>query len=134
MLYLLHFDPRYRHAGHYLGYTQELPKRFGLHLQGKGSPLVKAAINNGSQIVLVRIWAEDGNAEQEIKRVIGSRAKLCPLCNPKAKDVMKSYKSVLVSFSTVEMVRRAAHSVAQTLKRPSTAATILEPATQHIES
>jgi predicted GIY-YIG superfamily endonuclease len=68
MLYLLHFDPRYRHAGHYLGYTEDLPKRFALHIQGKGSPLVKAAVNNGSRIVLVRVWDEDGNAEQEIKR------------------------------------------------------------------
>jgi hypothetical protein len=28
MLYLLHFDPRYRHAGHYLGYTEDVIARF----------------------------------------------------------------------------------------------------------
>jgi predicted GIY-YIG superfamily endonuclease len=107
MLYLLHFDPRYLHAGHYLGYTHDVVKRFALHLRGKGSPLVKAAVNNGSKIVLVRIWAEDGNAEQEIKRVVGSRARLCPLCNPKARDVMKVYKSSIVYLDTLEKVRRA---------------------------
>ena len=107
MLYLLHFDPRYLHAGHYLGYTHDVAKRFALHLRGRGSPLVKAAVNNGSKIVLVRIWEEDGNAEQEIKRVIGSRARLCPLCNPKARDVMKAYKSSIVYLDTLEKVRGA---------------------------
>ncbi len=106
MLYLLHFDPPYRHAGHYLGYTQDILKRFRLHLDGRGSPLVKAAVKSGSKIVLVRIWAEDGNAEQEIKRVVGSRARLCPLCNPHAKGVMKVYKSSIVYLDSLAKVRQ----------------------------
>jgi predicted GIY-YIG superfamily endonuclease len=111
MLYLLHFDPRYRHAGHYLGYTEDLPKRFALHIQGKGSPLVKAAVNNGSRIVLVRVWDEDGNAEQEIKRVMHSLVRLCPVCNQRAAKRMAVYKSVLVHLRTTEDVKRALASV-----------------------
>ena len=129
MLYLLHFDPPYRHAGHYLGYTEDVPKRFALHVKGKGSPLVKAAVNNGSRIVLVRLWAEDGNAEQEIKRSVGSRARLCPLCNPNAKGVMRSYKSVLVYFNTVETVEQSLGSVTATLKHGDAQAVSLRVAT-----
>ena len=95
MLYLLHFLPRYRHAGHYLGYSQDVIQRFGLHLKGRGSPLVAAAVRNGSKIVLVRIWSGDGNAEQEIKRS-GSRARLCPICNPNALRRMTVYKTTAV--------------------------------------
>lgn len=106
MLYLLHFSPRYRHAGHYLGYTDNLPQRFAMHLKGRGSPLVKAAIANGSRVILVRIWAEDGNAEQEIKRVVGSRARLCPVCNPRAQSVMAVYKSKMVHVEKPEQASR----------------------------
>jgi predicted GIY-YIG superfamily endonuclease len=119
MLYLLHFDPRYLHAGHYLGYTQDLMKRFNLHLRGKGSPLVRAAVKNGSKVVLVRLWNEDGNAEQEIKRVVGSRARLCPVCNPKAIDVMKAYRSALVHLASVEQVQEALKSLSDDLKETS---------------
>ncbi len=126
MLYLLHFDPPYRHAKHYLGYTEDLANRFSLHLRGRGSPLVKAAVNSGSTIVLVRIWPHDGNAEQEIKRVVGSRARLCPLCNPSAKSQMSMYRSILVSFSTVEALRESLNSITRTLKAQSTTAIACE--------
>jgi predicted GIY-YIG superfamily endonuclease len=115
MLYLLHFDPRYRHAGHYLGYTEDLPKRFALHLSGRGSPLVRAAVRSGSKIALVRLWAGDGNAEQEIKRR-GSRARLCPICNPRAKNWTRSYKNALVSLNSVEMVKQSLRLVMRNLK------------------
>jgi hypothetical protein len=111
MLYLLHFDPRYRHAGHYLGYTENLPKRFAMHMRGKGSPLVKAAVKNGSIIILVRIWDEDGNAEQEIKRVVGSRVRLCPVCNQRAASRMTAYKSVMVHLRNVEEITQALASL-----------------------
>jgi hypothetical protein len=99
MLYLLHFSPRYRHAGHYLGYTEDLMHRFGLHLRGNGSPLVAAAVRSGSKVVLVRLWTGDGNAEQELKRN-GSRARLCPICNPKAARRMPVYKTKIVYAET----------------------------------
>lgn len=111
MLYLLHFDPRYRHAGHYLGYTEDLPKRFATHLKGKGSPLVKAAVNHGSRIILVRIWAEDGNAEQEIKRGVGSRGRLCPVCNHRAAHRMTAYKSVMVHLRNEDEIKQALASL-----------------------
>jgi len=94
---------------------------------------VGAAVRNGSKIVLVRIWAEDGNAEQEIKRVVGSRARLCPLCNPAAIRQMKAYKSVLVSFCTAEEVRNSLNDVSRWLKaKPSTAVLLQSPDPNHV--
>lgn len=118
MLYLLHFDPRYRHAGHYLGYTEDLPTRFALHIKGRGSPLVKAAVNNGSKIVLVRIWSGDGNAEQEIKRVMHSLVRLCPVCYRNAAARMKAYKSVLVHLRTTDELNAALAGVKAALTEP----------------
>lgn len=116
MLYLLHFDPAYRHARHYLGYTDDLPKRFALHIRGNGSPLVKAAVKNGSRITLVRIWAGDGNAERELKR-LHSSVILCPMCNPKAAGRMKVYRSVLVNLQTAEEVQRSWATLTASIKK-----------------
>lgn len=105
MLYLLHFHPRYRHAGHYLGYTEDIVARFKLHLRGRGSPLVKAALQAGCRVVLVRLWNADGNAEQELKRH-GSRARFCPLCNSDAHRRGTIYRSKIVhARTTAEVVR-----------------------------
>lgn len=79
---------------------------------------MKAAVQSGCQIMLVRMWDEDGNAEQEIKRVVGSRARLCPLCNPRAASVLTVYKSVLVCLRTADQIRQVVQSVQQVaLKR-----------------
>lgn len=73
-------------------------------------------MNKGSRIVLVRIWGEDGNAEQEIKRVMRSLVRLCPLCNHRAANRMKVYRSVLVHLRTPEEVKRALASLTTELK------------------
>lgn len=110
MVYLLHFDPRYRHAGHYLGYTEDVVSRFHLHLRGRGSPLVKAAVRGGCKIVLVRLWNEDGNAEQELKRS-GSRARLCPVCNPKAQSRGAVYRTKILHAETPEDLARLGQDI-----------------------
>ena len=42
LIYLLHFQRSYRHARHYLGYTDDLAARLVAHRAGRGSPLVAA--------------------------------------------------------------------------------------------
>jgi hypothetical protein len=42
--YLLQFQPAYRHARHYIGWTRDdVDARIAQHLAGRGSPLVQAA-------------------------------------------------------------------------------------------
>ena len=49
-VYVLHFDPPYRHAAHYVGWTAgDVEVRVGTHLRGAGSPLVRAAVAAGSR-------------------------------------------------------------------------------------
>lgn len=61
-VYVLHFEPPYRHAAHYIGYTPDetAARRFGEHLRGVGSPLVKAALKAGSRVVLAHEYPAAG--------------------------------------------------------------------------
>jgi predicted GIY-YIG superfamily endonuclease len=40
-VYLLHFDQRYEHAGHYTGWAEDLDHRQAQHQQGRGARLVE---------------------------------------------------------------------------------------------
>jgi hypothetical protein len=83
-LYLLHFEPRLHHAGHYLGFAVDVERRVGEHLAAgaKASPLVRAAIAAGSVVELVRTWpAGDRTLERRLKREKHG-PRLCPVCNP----------------------------------------------------
>lgn len=96
MLYLLHFDPPYRApigdtgrvkvAGHYLGSTSgTVDDRLAAHLQGRGSPLVRAAHLAGCRVDVVAVGVGDKTAERQLKRR-HRHAVYCPLCSrsPKA--------------------------------------------------
>jgi len=43
LIYLLHFDRSYRHARHYLGYTEDIEARLAAHRAGRGSPVAARA-------------------------------------------------------------------------------------------
>src|SRR5688500_6719754 len=79
-VYLLHFSPAYKHAGHYTGYAADVMPRVYAHLHGKGARLTQVAKDAGCTLLLVRIW-EDGDRalERKLKRWHGSGA-LCPIC------------------------------------------------------
>lgn len=80
-LYLLHFTPRYRHAGHYLGWALDIERRVGEHMRGgaHASPLVRAAARDG-RVGLVRVWVNgDRTLERRLKRQ-GGLSRHCPVC------------------------------------------------------
>lgn len=81
-LYLLHFEPRYKHAGHYLGYSSNWPARVIEHLERgpKASPLVRAALEAGCAVSVSRVY-EGGSRKRErsIKRA-GGLGRSCPVC------------------------------------------------------
>lgn len=81
-LYLLHFDPPYRHARHYLGFSDDIDRRVAEHVAGRSSssPLIRAALANGSTVELVRTWpGGDRNLERRLKRR-HEGPRLCPVC------------------------------------------------------
>ena len=79
-VYLLHFDRSYRHARHYIGFTQNLDQRLADHRAGRGSPLIAAAIADGIDFQLAAIWAGDRHDERRLHRQKNTRARLCPIC------------------------------------------------------
>jgi len=86
MLYLLHFDPPYKHAAHYLGATtlRDLRPRLDAHRRGTGAKLTAAAIAAGCTLTLVRTWPDgDFDLERRIKRQ-GSLRRVCPACRAAA--------------------------------------------------
>ena len=56
VVYLIHFARPYKHARHYLGYTEDLPKRLSLHKRGLGARLMEVVRNAGIDWVVARTW------------------------------------------------------------------------------
>lgn len=81
-VYLLHFDRPYRHAAHYIGWTQDLEARLREHQCGTGARLVEVAVNAGISFELARTWPGDRFLERRIKNLKSGRS-VCPICAPK---------------------------------------------------
>ena len=80
VIYLLHFRRSYRHARHYLGYTDNLDARLAAHRAGRGSPLVAAAIAAGIEFELAVTWPGDRHRERQLHRYHNTPRRLCPIC------------------------------------------------------
>lgn len=85
-LYLLHFEPRYKHAAHYLGFSDDIQSRVASHRAGTARVrLTDAAASAGCMMFLVRTWPGTRTFERSLKGFRGarskaSRARLCPAC------------------------------------------------------
>ena len=86
-VYLLHISPPYRHARHYIGYTErEVMERVHDHFgsgRGRQSPLVRAAIAAGCTVVIARIWPDGDRALEQKFKKWRKGPLLCPKCNAK---------------------------------------------------
>lgn len=92
-VYVLHFDPPYRApvvgspgrfktAGHYVGSTAgPVAQRLEQHLSGRGSPLVRAAVAQGSRVILANSFPGGRVDERRIKNS-HHRERWCPICRP----------------------------------------------------
>jgi hypothetical protein len=88
-VYLLHIEPSYQHAGHYIGFCEEddPSRRLERHLSGRGSPLIKAAVGAGCKVELAHfIPGADRNFERKIKNR-GSARRWCPICGTNERPV-----------------------------------------------
>jgi hypothetical protein len=81
-LYLLHLEPRYRHAGHRLGWSTNVRQRVEQHLAAgpRSSPLIRAQLAAGGRAVVTRVWVGgDRTLEARLKRG-GGLSRHCPHC------------------------------------------------------
>lgn len=84
-VYLLHFAEPYRHARHYLGWSQDIDARYVQHVTGHGSALVAAVRRKGIDVSIVARWEGRGRTfESYLKRQHKNIARLCPLCRERA--------------------------------------------------
>jgi predicted GIY-YIG superfamily endonuclease len=77
-IYLLHFSKRYKHAGHYSGWTQNLEARLAEHASGRGARLLEVVKEAGITWQLARTWTGDRYLERRLKQK-GAAAR-CPIC------------------------------------------------------
>ncbi|MBL1079485.1 hypothetical protein JK358_34275 [Nocardia sp. 2] len=79
-VYLLHFDQKYRHAGHYIGTTRDLQARLQAHADGRGARLLQVLKEHGIGWHLARTWDGGRALERELKG-FKNAARLCPDCS-----------------------------------------------------
>ena len=78
-VYLLHFDRRYGHAGHYTGWTSDLTARLAEHAAGRGARLMTVVTAAGIGWHLARTWVGARSLERALKRQ-GGASRRCPMC------------------------------------------------------
>jgi predicted GIY-YIG superfamily endonuclease len=78
-VYLLHFARPYRHARHYLGWTDDLEERLARHRDGRGARLLAVVTEAGIEWTVARVWDGSRALERRLKSWHKARA-LCPLC------------------------------------------------------
>lgn len=86
-VYLLHFDEPYKHAGHYVGFTESPNgERFEAHLVGAGARLLQVLGAVGIGWQPVRVWRGRRDDERRLKRASHHR-RACPVCNVRPQAV-----------------------------------------------
>ncbi len=84
-VYLLHFSGSVAHARHYIGYSEDVPRRLKQHRAGVASPLTRAAAQAGLHIGVARVW---WNGDRALERKLKNRheaPRLCPICRAAAR-------------------------------------------------
>jgi len=77
-VYLYHFDRPYRHAMHYLGWSEDLPARDAAHRNGSGARLLQVLNAHGIGYALVREWPNTTRAEERRLKKFKGATRLCP--------------------------------------------------------
>jgi hypothetical protein len=79
--YLIRLDQPYFHARHYVGFSNDIPRRVEAHRKGQGSPLLAAVLAAGIDFRVVRVWpGADRRFERELHNRHGSRLCSEPAC------------------------------------------------------
>jgi predicted GIY-YIG superfamily endonuclease len=81
-VYLICFNKPYKHAKHYLGFTENLDRRLTDHLCGMGARLMEVVTEAKIEWKVVRTWSGDRKLERRLKNRKEAPA-LCPLCSGK---------------------------------------------------
>jgi predicted GIY-YIG superfamily endonuclease len=79
-VYLIHFEKPYKHARHYLGFSEDADARLVQHQNGNGARLLQVVKQAGINYNIVRLWEnKDRHFERRLKNWKKSK-QLCPVC------------------------------------------------------
>jgi predicted GIY-YIG superfamily endonuclease len=80
-VYLLHFDQKFKHAQHYIGYTSgPVKKRIEEHRSGNGARLIQVITQQGIGFSVAKTWhGKSRRFERQLKNRHGAN-KFCPIC------------------------------------------------------
>lgn len=81
MIYLIHIEPAFKHARHYIGFTSrdDVNLRLNEHKNGTGSIMLRHAVRAGCELILANTWQGDRTAERRMKKQKNSK-RFCPIC------------------------------------------------------
>ena len=79
VIYMLHFEQPYRHARHYVGWTEDLLDRLEAHSTGHGARLIAVIWAAGIGFTAIRISEGTRTTERAIKNA-GGATRYCPAC------------------------------------------------------
>jgi hypothetical protein len=80
--YLLCFSRPYRHARHYLGWSEEVDARKAAHAAGQGARLMAVIAAAGISFEVVRTWPGTDRYFERLLKLRRRSTRLCPDCNP----------------------------------------------------
>jgi predicted GIY-YIG superfamily endonuclease len=79
VVYLLHFDRPYKHAKHYVGWSEDLDSRIAAHDAGHGSNLIAVIAAARISWTIARTWNGTRAKERQLKKR-GGASRYCPMC------------------------------------------------------
>jgi predicted GIY-YIG superfamily endonuclease len=85
VIYMLHFSQPYKHARHYVGWSEDFLDRLDTHAAGHGARLVAVIWHAGIGFTLVRIREGTRRTERAIKNA-GGAPRYCPACTPRPRN------------------------------------------------
>lgn len=92
-VYLIHFERPFKHAKHYTGYADDVPKRLERHRSGAGARLLRAVQAAGIGWEVAQVWPDgDKTFERKLKKQ-GGASRHCPVCKQASKDALTKGKS-----------------------------------------
>lgn len=83
LVYLLHFDKPYKHAKHYIGFSEtedNLQQRLEDHRNGRGARLMEVLKQNNIGFVLAKTYLKVNRTFERRLKNNGGASRICPIC------------------------------------------------------
>ncbi len=86
-MYLLHFEQRYEHAGHYTGHADDFDNRVAEQASGdsRAARLLQVITQAGIGFRLARVWPGASKAYERSLKNSGGASRYCPICQDERK-------------------------------------------------